>query len=579
MTLRLIVLSLFLAFGVSTQAARAQQILIDRGVQAGGLWCFPLATDQRQYVYLPNTSRLAHWDAGRPKFSFVRYIVNLQNEAASDSSITTADGGGILNFVVIYETPQSAVDEAQRILRRDRNDKEITLRGPIVFQQGRYTLVSSVINQSSGKEEARALAAGNAPVVEGNEIALSFDLRPKEASLLMQSFASQTPDVSIVFDLTFQGLTDAYDAELVIDWAEVVKSEGFSAGGSVYFIGADVELMLKELFRKNAIKLRSAGSDISMEALLTNVYNKLLELMFRPVEPERAPPESSANLMTALSGLTGQGRQLSSRRVTGFGLNVGYQLKEIKNQGVSVLNFNHRAAVNRHCYLTFNIGNLYRRHGKDPELFRSVNLGDPAFQQREVTVMVDGALLSDFASMINNVSVTMRKVHQSGKVTPKEVLITEKQLSHQTNHGKLIYGWDGDDDRMGWLHYEYRTIWSFKGGGKYETKWTPADAPMINLYAPYRRQTVLITGDQEAPQMKSVRAVDVLLKYDFFGTQRSELVRIVLNKPIEERKVELTLPLNQFDCDYTITWKYKDGRSLEKKGRNSNGLIFIDEIQ
>ena len=45
----------------------------------------------------------------------------------------------------------------------------------------------------------------------------------------------RTPDISIVFDMTFTGLTEAYDADLTIDWAEVRKSQAFGAGGSVYF--------------------------------------------------------------------------------------------------------------------------------------------------------------------------------------------------------------------------------------------------------------------------------------------------------------------------------------------------------
>ena len=54
----------------------AQQILIDRGMRAGGLWCFPLAAQPKTYVYLPSAARLATDDAGRPQFSFVRYATN-----------------------------------------------------------------------------------------------------------------------------------------------------------------------------------------------------------------------------------------------------------------------------------------------------------------------------------------------------------------------------------------------------------------------------------------------------------------------------------------------------------------------
>ena len=45
-----------------------------------------------------------------------------------------------------------------------------------------------------------------------------------------------------------------------------------------------------------------------MEALLTTVYAKLLELLFRPVEPERVPDGQRGGLMDALNTM------LDSRR-------------------------------------------------------------------------------------------------------------------------------------------------------------------------------------------------------------------------------------------------------------------------
>ena len=40
-----------------------------------------------------------------------------------------------------------------------------------------------------------------------------------------------------------------------------------------------------------------------MEALLTTVYTKLLELMFRSVEPDRVPADQRGGLMNALNAL------------------------------------------------------------------------------------------------------------------------------------------------------------------------------------------------------------------------------------------------------------------------------------
>src|SRR5207302_8890843 len=114
------------------------------------------------------------------------------------------------------------------------------------------------------------------------------------------------------------GLSGAYDAELFIDWSEVRKTQGLSAGGSVYFVSADIEMLFDQMRRTNAIKLKSSGDDAAMEGLLTTVYTKLLELMFRPVEPDRVPPEQRGGLMSALSALINtKDGPAGSRQTTG----------------------------------------------------------------------------------------------------------------------------------------------------------------------------------------------------------------------------------------------------------------------
>jgi hypothetical protein len=557
--------------------AQAQQVSLDGAVRAAGLWCFPVAASPREYVYLPAAARLAE-ENGRPAFSFVRYVAPSATGAAPGT--TDASGGGIVHFLVMLDTPADSVAAAERELRERLRDDEIRLRGPIVFQDARYTLVSSILNPSSGRAERSMIASGRAPVLEGNRLAFSFDLKPSEASLLLESLQTATPDVSLVFDMTFAGLSQAYDADLLIDWSEVKTSQGFSAGGTVYFVSADVEAMFDELRRTNAITLRSSGSDAAMEGLLTTVYTKLLELMFRPVEPERIPVDQQGGLLDALSALTNtRSGAMGSRRTMGFGAYVGYQLKDLRSSGTSTLSFNHRATVERHSVVTFNIGDLYRRYGGDPLHFRAVNVSDPMFQQREIQVGVDGALLPEFERYINHVAVQVRKVHQNGRETLQE-LVMDRALAaaEDAARRRVIYGWDGDEDRVGWLAYDYRTRWSFKGGGAYQTEWARSDAAMIDLFAPYERRTVQIIGSPDELRKHAVRSVSVQLDYQFFGERRRPMVVVRTDRPAEERTVDITLPLGRDEYGYTITWHLEGGKRLTATRTDTSGVIFIDEL-
>lgn len=567
-----------LALAWSALPARAQPIEIDRGVRAAGLWCFPRVGEPSRWAYLPAGAGLATREDGSPVFSFVRYASTTRTGDSGPATITRTGGGGIVHFLVELRTPAETVREAEEELRRQLREPEVVLEGPMVFVDGRYLLVSSILRPGTGDPRRELLASGRAPVLEGNRLAFSFELAPEAATLLFESFQMSTPDVSVVFDMTFQGLADAYEAELVIDWAEVHRSEALGAGASLYFVSADVDLAFEELRRENAIRLVTSGSDTSMEALLTTVYTRLLDLLFRPVEPQHVPEDQRGGLVDAIAALADPSGPAGSRNTTGFGAYVGYQLKDLRSSGLSVLDFHHRATVDRHSFVTFNIGDLYDRYGDDPAYFRAVNLEDPTFQQREIHVAVDGALLPDFDDYVNSVTVTLRKRHESGDMTLRELVVDRATVEESAGALSMVYGWSGDENRTSWLDYEVRTRWSFRGGGVYETEWTHTNAAMIELFAPFERRVVQLSGDPGRLEERGVRAVVVEVEYPFFDRPRRQQMVVRSGEPIDAKSVEITLPLNQYSYNYSITWRLVGGQSLTTRAADSSGLIFVDEV-
>jgi hypothetical protein len=553
-------------------------VSLDRGFRLAGLWCFQVAGDTNQYVYLPGAARLARDADGRPQFSFVRYVSDAP-AGAEGAGIGTARGGGVLHFLVEYVTPAESVAAARQALREVAGDSA-RLRGPIVFTGGRYTLISSVVRTDSGPNHV-VLATGSAPVLEGNRIALSFDLAPEAAALLLATFRTAAPDISILFDMTLSGLSAAYDAELEVDWADVRRTMDLQAGGTVYYVGADVKLLFDSLMRSNSIRLRSSGGDAAMEGLLQVVYDKLLTLMFRPAQPEEAPAAERGNMLDALAMLSNPQRMSDmSRQITGFGLYAGFKLQELKTSGRSVLRFNHRAPSERHATIVFNIGDLYRRFGGDTAHFRAVNLLDPLYQRRELLIAVDGALAAELerGGAINSVTVTVRKRHENGRQTLKEVVLDPRRLNVDSAPLRVTYGWDGDDDRLAWLQYDVRTQWSFAGGGVYRTPWAAMEASMIDLYAPFERRVVQVVGDSAALARQRVRAVVVDVQYPFFDRQRRHQMVVRVAAPAGEHQVEILLPRDQFGYDYSVRWQLEGGRSRSAGGHDSSGLIFIDEV-
>ncbi|WP_255077920.1 hypothetical protein [Lacihabitans sp. CCS-44] len=571
MRIKVVLLFLFIPM-----ANFAQQILVDRGVRVGGLWCFPLISDSLSYLYLPTNAHLSLDESKNPQFSFLRYVIN--KPKSGNNAVSDADGGGILNFLVQYDTPENLVKTAQGILRERLKSEDITIKGPLVFDKGRYTLISSIIKSDTSKPTRKVLTTGEAPVLEGSRIALTFDLKPEASKLLLESFKMATPDVSLVFELGFSGLTDSYDAEMTVDWSEVKKSEAFKASGSVYIVSADVELGFDKLKRDGAIKLKSNGSDQQMEALVQTVYDKLLTLMFKPVKPETVPPDQQGGLMDALLGPNGI---LGSKNTLGFGLNVGFQMKDLQSEGKTNLYFKGRSTVNRTHFVTFNIGNLYNEYGKDEKYFKDIPMYDPTFQQREVLVGVDGDLEKEFTKMVNSVTVILDKKHQDGRETLHSVIITKKSQDSLKVSKKplaMVYGFQKDTNRVEWLKYKYKTIWQFQGGGNLEMDWKTESSAMINLYTPFIRKTIMLEGDAKAINAKNIRAISVQIEYPFFGQKKQQRVTLKTSESLIDKKFEITLPNNVEEVDYSITWFGNDGSQKNVKGKDKYGLIFLDEM-
>jgi hypothetical protein len=130
-----------------------------------------------------------------------------------------------------------------------------------------------------------------------------------------------------------------------------------------------------------------------------------------------------------------------------------------------------------------------------------------------------------FAAMLNSVTATMRKVHQSGKETLAEVTIARADLARPTPP-TLAYGWDQDDNRTRWLEYEVRLRWSYAGGPVIETPWQRTSAGALVLEPPLRPRKLLLAGDTDGLRANGVRDVVVEITHAAGATTRKATATI-----------------------------------------------------
>ena len=558
---------LFVTFSVLR--AIAQPVLVEEFVEADGLICFPVYGDSTLFKYLPSRGRLGMSEANLPEFSFLRYSMVRDDAPPTGSSISEASGGGLLHFLVVYDTPEDQVRNAERELRRKFRRKDIVLAGPVEISAGKFVLISSLLIE--GKEQKEVLGMGRAPVFQNSKVAFSFLIDPLRASLLMESFKMATPDISITFDLEFSGLTSAYNGQLVVDWSQVQESTYSSSSVDAIFYSSDVEKTFGSLIQTGAIRMESYGKDSLASGLLEVAYDRLLKLMFDPVQPDSIAPEKTRGVVEEIFGRRGLMGGLVG------GSNV-YKKQTIRTSGETVVQINSRKSVDRHHLLTFNIGDLFKKYGDNSQVFRSVGLTNPAFQQREVLVNLDGDIKDEFTNMISSVSVTMRKMHQNGDETINEIFLNSDRLKDYSGVSRLIYLNKEDVDRTAWLNYDYSITWQFKKDGTYSTDWISSSSPVLNLYTPYQYRKIDLLGDIRTLEKTGIVAVAVEVEYPFFGRTRKDRLTVRTNKADAEHSLEAILPLGVDQVDYKITWIYRDGKKVELHGEDEYGVILIDEI-
>jgi hypothetical protein len=101
---------------------------------------------------------------------------------------------------------------------------------------------------------------------------------------------------------------------------------------------------------------------------------------------------------------------------------------------------------------------------------------------------------------------------------------------------------------------------------------------MLDLFAPYERRVIRLSGDTTPLGAQGVRAVVVQVEYPFFGAPRRQQLVVKPGQDLDGQQLEITLPREQFEYDYSVVWQLAEGVRRTRQGRDGSGLIFVDEL-
>ncbi|MEJ2659186.1 MAG: tetratricopeptide repeat protein [Desulfobacteraceae bacterium] len=265
-------------------------------------------------------------------------------------------------------------------------------------------------------------------------------------------------------------------------------------------------------------------------------------------------------------------------KTPGFSLVASYKMRRIKRSGKLVYQMNHMRSETQSFVMTENIGDLYRRWGNDPRIFRAVTIDDPVFKQRDIVVTLDGQDFSSFSKYLNFVTVKLRKRHDGGHVTRDEVVITPELFNASGNHFMLQYGWHADTSHDRWLSYEYQVTWSFHGGKEVSSKWRSGSDAMLALVPPHRYRAITFEADGQTLRDADVRHAVITVNSDLQGRaiNQSLTVRNKGDFPVGH----LVVPQEKDKAPQVqITWYVKGGKTIEGAARSLQGdIVYWDEL-
>jgi hypothetical protein len=294
---RIIRLACVLVLVTASQAA-AQQILFDKPIKAGALNLFRDLRDEKAYYFEPAHPRLATDANGQPKFSFFRWVDNVRS-GPKDTDVREGDGGGIIHALVTFGVSKEEVAQAQRELQRQVPGARIA--GPIVPKSGTFALISTA-QDPTAKIATNVFGVGNAPLLDGDEAALSIKLTKDGARTLWQQFQSSTPDLSFQFEWTIDGFRAPIGGVIEANLDEIVKHDAFNVGIAGNFYGAQIKGAFDELRRKNVIKVTQYGGDDAKEANLANMFKKAYDTLVDLLFDKTSPAAAAANAAAAAPG-------------------------------------------------------------------------------------------------------------------------------------------------------------------------------------------------------------------------------------------------------------------------------------
>lgn len=538
------------------------------------------ANDSNMYYYLPTAPRVSERKGGGFELSLVKFI---------DPNGETS--GGLLHMLVTFTLPDDELEALREALKKENG--EAKLAGPVALHQeeeGSFVIISGSLSDEGFTRSI--ISSGRAPVTPGSKAAVAATLTPHGATLLWESLTKPTSDVSVALRTYYEAALPSYQAKISADISTVYEHFSRVRNRQENYTKRQVRDIMDELVREGVVnveifdRLPEDQANKAMQSLVDLATTKLTEIIFDQETGFTAIPEKE----TAVEAGQIAGRQQKgwlAKLFTSTGNQKYYtdnqyvlKRREDINQATFHINLTRRSVVKVPVDTSGNISGLYQEFKENPEMFRVVNLADPAFQKRDVYFRIDGDFTGVFEDMMNFAGVSVLKKYKDHEDATGELIFTREDIREGNLSKSWTYARLGESDEA-WLNYGFRTTWSIKGQNQIkspdkEDEWNQSSDPIITIAPPLVRLDLEVDADRFLFEDADIRSATLEVKYRMFNKEvdpkRLSVMRMTDAESIS-RSVIFHDPGK--DVFYRVNWYPSKGEATKGEWQKLDGTYLV----
>ena len=291
--LRITTITVLLAAMVIPAAQASRDIMLDEGVDAGGMHFYPKYKEPTTFYYLPDKPRLAMRN-NKPIFSFMIFVKNTpsgEQEDFVEGGVGRSVAEGFLSFAVEFDVDDETLRQAEQELRR--KVPGATIAGAITYESGQVYVISG-LEDEEGTYITKVVGGGKAPVMEGHRSAINVRLAAEGATIMRESLKQSSGQLAVKFDMNIVGLRSPCDAELTGDYSLIAGNEAMAMGLRTPIIGVDVQRVVSKLKSDKAYSFEQKGECEDFQEAIRTAEGHVVEMLF-DVEND---PQVVASLQT-----------------------------------------------------------------------------------------------------------------------------------------------------------------------------------------------------------------------------------------------------------------------------------------